>query len=59
MVRKILIDDFCSELGLESIARAFSGMTELGSYCVTGDNNLVNIICVIQFNITNPFDYLF
>jgi len=59
IVKRILIDDFYSELGLESIARAFSGMTELGSYCVTGDNNLVNIICVIQFNITNPFDYLF
>ena len=59
MVKRILIDDFYSELGLESIARAFAGMTGLGSYCVTGDNNLVNIICVIQFNITNPFDYLF
>ena len=59
MVKRILIDDFYSESSLESIARVFSGMTGLGSYCVTGDNNLVNIICVIQFNITNPFDYLF
>jgi len=59
MVKRILIDDFYLESSLESFARVFSGMTGLGSYCVTGDNNLVNIICVIQFNITNPFDYLF
>jgi membrane protease subunit HflK len=59
IIKRILIDDFYSESSLESIARVFSGMTGLGSYCVTGDNNLVNIICVIQFNITNPFDYLF
>ena len=59
IVKRILIDDFYSELSLESIARVFSGMTGLGSYCLTGDNNLVNIICVIQFNIVNPFDYLF
>ena len=59
IVNRILIDDFYSALGPESIARVFSGMTGLDSYCVTGDNNLVNVLCVIQFNITDPFDYLF
>jgi membrane protease subunit HflK len=29
------------------------------SYCITGDNNLVQIMCAIQFNITDPFNYLF
>ena len=59
IVNRILIDDFYSALGLESTTRVFSGMTGLDSYCVTGDNNLVNVMCVIQFNITDPFDYLF
>lgn len=59
IVNRILIDDFYSASNKESIARVFSEMTGLDSYCVTGDNNLVNVLCVIQFNITNPFDYLF
>ena len=59
MVKRILIDDFYSTADVESIARVFSGMTGLGSYCATGDNNLVNVICVIQYNITDPFNYLF
>ena len=59
IVNRILIDDFYSASEPESIARVFSGMTGLDSYCVTGDNNLVNVKCVIQYNITNPFDYLF
>ena len=59
MVKRVLIDDFYSASDPESIARVFSGMTGLDSYCVTGDNNLLNAKYVIQFNITNPFDYLF
>jgi len=59
IVNRILIDDFYTASEPESTARVFSGMTGLDSYCVTGDNNLVNVKCVIQYNITNPFDYLF
>jgi len=42
-VKRLVIDNFFENNG----------------YCITGDNNLVNIQCVIQFNITNPSDYLF
>ena len=59
IVSRILIDDFYSTSLPESTARVFAGMTGLDSYCVTGDNNLVNVMCVVQFNITNPFDYIF
>ena len=59
IINRIQIDDFYSASNQESISRVFSAMTGLDSYCVTGDNNLVNVLCVIQFNITNPFDYLF
>jgi len=59
IVKRFLIDDFYSASDPESTARVFSRITELDSYCVTGDNNLVNVTCVIQFNITNPFNYLF
>lgn len=59
IVSRILIDDFYSASAIESTARVFSGLTGLDSYCMTGDNNLVNVMCVIQFNITDPFEYLF
>ncbi len=60
IVNRMVIDDFYSAYSsLNSTSRAFVEMTGLDSYCVTGDNNLVNIICVIQYNISNPFDYIF
>ncbi len=57
-VSRIQVDDFYS-LGEGTMARVFAGMTGLDSYCVTGDNNLVNVSCVIQYTITNPCKYLF
>ncbi len=59
IVNRILIDDFFSITNPESAARLFYNLTGLASYCITGDNNLVNIQCVIQYNITQPSLYLF
>jgi len=60
IVNRMLIDDFYSiNTNRNSTARFFTDMTGLDSYCVTGDNNLVNVMCVMQYTITNPFDYIF
>jgi len=58
-VNSIMIDDFFSSMDPNSAARLFFKMTGLASYCITGDNNLVNIRCVIQYTITQPSRYLF
>jgi len=59
IVNRILIDDFFSSMDPASAALTFFQMTGLASYCITGDNNLVNIRCVIQYTITQPSLYLF
>jgi len=60
-INRIQIDDFDSldEGRPGSMALVFSNMTGLDSYCVTGDNNLVNVRCIIQYTITDPFKYIF
>jgi len=61
-INRMLIDDFYSVYASSEklpASSVFTNMTGLDSYCITGDNNLVNITCVIQFNITDPFNYLF
>jgi membrane protease subunit HflK len=55
----MVVDDFYSLSGARSMARVFAGMTGLDSYCITGDNNLTNVRCVIQYTITDPRNYLF
>lgn len=60
IVKRMLIDDFYSADSDENFtSRVFSEITGLDSYCMTGDNNLINVMCVIQFNITKPFNYIF
>jgi len=60
IINRIVIDDFSSMYSPQnSSARAFSSMTGLDTYCITGDNNLINILCVIQYTITDPFGYVF
>lgn len=60
IVKRMLIDDFYSTDSNENFTSSvFAKMTGLDSYCMTGDNNLVNVMCVIQFNIIKPFDYIF
>jgi len=59
IVQRILIDDFSSNLEQDSIPYAFHKMTGLTPNCISGDNNIVNIICAIQYTVSNPVDYLF
>ena len=55
-IHRIILDDFSEN---SHIARIFKDLTELDSYCITGDNNVVNLICVLQYTIERPADYLF
>lgn len=60
VVDRMVIDDFYSEevdKGLSS--NAFSNATGLDSYCLTGDNNLVNVLCILQYTIVEPVKYKF
>ncbi len=59
IVNSIVIDDFYSATGPDSTPRLFFDMTGLASYCISGDNNLVNVQCVVQYTITHPVKYLF
>jgi len=59
IVQRILIDDFSSNLEQDSTPYAFYMMTGLTPNCISGDNNIVNIICAIQYSVSNPVDYLF
>ena len=59
IVRRILIDDFSSNPSVDSISYAFRQMTGLTPCCISGDNNIVSIVCAIQYTISNPVEYLF
>jgi membrane protease subunit HflK len=57
---RIRIDNFSSNTTKhDSRSRTFSELTGLDSYCLTGDNNLVNILFVVQYNIVDPVKYEF
>jgi len=58
-VRHIAINDFSLETDLLSGGELFFKLTGLEPCCITGDNNLVVINCVIQYTINNPVHYLF
>ena len=58
-INRIVIDDFYSSALSGSTAVLFKRMTGLDSYCVTGDNNLVNVTCIIQYSVKDPYNYLF
>lgn len=53
---RISIDEFYEN---SEPAEAFRSVTGLSSYLITGDNNIVNINCAIQYSIGNPTDFLF
>ncbi len=59
IMRRISIEDFHDSSYGDTTAGIFYSLTGLSSYCITGDNNLVNLVCVIQYNITDPLAYLF
>lgn len=57
-VERIHIKDFSQDF-LFGEGLSFSSLTGLGTYCATGDNNLVNLECVIQYEVRDPRCYLF
>lgn len=59
IIQRIFVDDFSSNLDQASTAYVFYKMTGLTPYCISGDNNIVNIICAIQYTVSSPVDYLF
>lgn len=60
VVDRMQIDDFYSEaINNELSSNNFINATGLDSYCLTGDNNLVNVQCVVQYTIVEPVKYVF
>jgi len=55
-VETILIDDFYEKGDNAALFLTYTGLTR---HCVTGDNNIVTINCVLQYTIGKPNDYIF
>ncbi len=58
-VKRILINDFYQDPAPNSRSSIFYNLTGLESYCLSGDNNAVEIQTVVQYTASDPFDYLF
>jgi membrane protease subunit HflK len=56
-VKRISIDDFSRNYTLLVSDEYFS--RRISPYCITGDNNIVNISCQFQYSISNPVKFLF
>jgi len=56
-VERLTVDDFSQES--DSGPNPFTLVTGLNTYAVTGDDNLVNLACVIQYKVEDPVAYLF
>ena len=54
-INRIFINDFISP---DEEINSFYFFTGLEPYCITGDNNIVNISCKIQYFISDPSKYL-
>ena len=59
VIKRILIDDFSNNYEENSTPYVFKQTTGLTPCCISGDNNIVNIFCAIQYRIFNPAKYLF
>jgi modulator of FtsH protease HflK len=55
-VKRLEITDFT---GKSDFNNEFYQATNLPLYCITGDNNIINISCGIQYSISDPVAYLF
>ena len=53
------MDDFFQGDDPQSRSSLFYNLTGLESYCLSGDNNAVEIEIVVQYNISDPYLYLF
>ncbi len=61
-VKRMAIEAFwevTKSTGLNLSPDSFKAATGLDSYCITGDNNLAMVSCVIQYRVLNPHEYLF
>lgn len=58
VMKRISIDDFSQDIN-DSLAYEFNDLSGLTSYCISGDNNIVNISCGLQYSISDPVKYLF
>ena len=59
VMHRVSIDDFFSSTEPGSKSAILYEITGLNSYCISGDNNLVNLVAVIQYNIYDAVKYLF
>jgi membrane protease subunit HflK len=58
-VERIHLKDFSRNFTFGVDGLSFTSLTGLGTYVVTGDNNLVNIECILQYEVRDPVSYLF
>ncbi len=59
IVKRISIDDFSKDDAYDSLSREFYNFSGFASYWITGDNNIANISCRLQYYISDPVKYLF
>lgn len=59
IVKRIVIDDFIHNEDKKSRSYKFYELSGLSSYCITGDNNIIEISCSLHFTISDPVKYLF
>ena len=58
-IRTVDLDDFASEgWSYGSRAQSFIKSTNLKPYCITGDNNIVNVSLLIKYSVVRPERYL-
>ncbi len=58
-MKRIFIEDFYLTNDTESVSSKFYDYTGLNPYCVTGDNNIVNLSCAVQYMISDPVNFLY
>lgn len=54
-----VVEDFFQDSQAESRSSVFYKLTGLESYGLSGDNNAVEIKVIVQYRISDPFEYLF
>ena len=58
-IHSVMVDDFASDnWEYESRAYRFIKKTNLKPYCITGDNNIVNVSLLIKYSVVKPESYL-
>lgn len=57
--KRFVLDDFFQGSDPQSRSSVFYNLTGLESYCLSGDNNAVEVKIVVQYNISDPYLYIF